>query len=339
MILFEHDSPVYHSVDEDFNRMIDCAVNGKNVYAALGPIYKTDPAKSVVDPFILSAKNSFYKSLSDDLLFPADAYERIKSIRNSAIDRSSLNFQEINEWTRAGLFLHIASKYGVKIAKYGMIHPKWNLNATETTRFGVETVKIKDRSINLLSLNDDIRNHIIPSDSIREIAVLDFIAIDFCSIEVLFGIKRETFDPYESIAIKLNCERKEAKVAFLSWCYGSTAIEQNKRLILEKSFPSIAEEIKKNEHGFVARLVQTASASIFRTALSSILPKVYNSIDFIPMFTVHDEIVLDISPRAIDMGLLDDIKSTIENAVNIKSNYQYCIRISTGYTYGEAKNG
>jgi hypothetical protein len=221
-----------------------------------------------------------------------------------------------------------------------------------TGRFGCEPVRGEIGgvrwSFNPLSLGPDDRWRIRASDAVRHIAVLDFKAMDLCSMLSLVPGMGERYvdaiDPHLRTAeiitggmgdpsLSLLPIRDAVKKEIFVHAYGGeSAIKEE----LEHYLPEL-QYLRAMPQGEAGRLVQTQSAIAFRAALSRVLPHIVRELHhYIPMFTVHDELVLDCSELGLDR--IGEVVSLLEAGASERVGVPYRVGVSTGYTYEEAKS-
>lgn len=338
--------------------MIRRAVAGQPVIAAHGPIYEEDPADQLMVPFKRSARETDWQGLDEPSLVPESTLDRMRSVRDESVGRiaGSMDFDhgimDLIDWTRAGLILEIARRAGINVNGRGIMRPEWRLKGTVTGRFGCEPVRGEEGGVrwafNPLSLGPDDRRRIHPSDAVRHIAVLDFKAMDLCSMLSLVPGMSERYqdapDPHLRTAeiitegmgdpsLSLWSIRDAAKREIFVHAYGGeSAIKEE----LAHYLPEL-DRLREMPPGEAGRMVQSQSALAFRAALSRALPHIVSeSIHYLPMFTVHDELVLDCSEIGIDR--IDGVVSLLEAGASERIGVPYRVGVSTGYTYEEAKS-
>jgi hypothetical protein len=338
---------IYHDIHDSFGQILRETLSGNKVGVALGPLYSKDPAEELLLPFKRSIRESKWNILNEEQLAPDSILEKAKELRSVAIElRSKISNDDLNDWTRAGLVLEIARGRGIHICGTKEIaHVPWKLNGTVTGRFGTEPVKIGGSSFNPHSLSEDDRIRIKSSDCLRQVAVIDFRAMDLCSMVSLIPGLAEKYAgyeydlhfrtaqilfPHETITPTI---RNIIKNVLFVYAYGGL-IEPALFEIFGQKLPELSNWFKSMPHGEGARLIQSQSSLAFRAALSNALAWFLGD-NIIPMFTVHDEIVLDVS----DVGFerLKDISKDLEQGASQRIGIPYKTRTSVGYTYQEAK--
>ena len=313
--------------DKSFVDLLIHALHGEQVGIALGPIYTTDPATELLAPFIKSASESGWNNLSDDNLAPKWVMETAKHLRSEAAIAIAPDISIVNEWTRAGLLLHLASDIGIMIKGAGLVHPRWRMRGTVTERFGVGTIRIAGTDFNPLTIAAENRSFIIPRTAERRIAVIDFRAMDLCSmLSILPSFPKEYIDADDLHAVTANligCNRDMAKKEIFVHAYGGTSCIRRE---FERKFPEL-DALRLLPQGDAGRKVQLISSIAFRAALSNALPLLV-SYDVLPMFAVHDEIVLD------HLSGLDDnvamVAKAMEQGASQRIGFTYKTRVSTG---------
>ncbi len=338
---------VYHDVGFDFGQLLRDSLTGRQVTAALGPLYATDPAEQILAPFVRSAKESDWKIASEAQLAPSWALEKARKIRSETALAAvgQIDERDAVDWTRAGLVLEIARRRGIHMSGRGVLHVNWKMRGTVTGRFGAETLHGKsgidgDWNFNPMSLAEKDRIRIRPSDHCRHVVVIDFRAMDVCSMIALVPGLIEKYsdhpDPHTRTAELVfgdSGKRSEAKENVFVYAYGGT-LTSDLRDRFRSGLPEIAAVTKGLQHGEFPRLVQSTSALAFRAALSRALP-LFVGEKYLPMFTVHDEVVLDASEIGVDG--ISEVTKALEEGASQRIGVPYRVRVSTGYTYEEAK--
>jgi hypothetical protein len=329
--------------------MLRRALRGIPVIAGFGPIYETDPGEVLLAPFRRSAIESGWEGLEESGLAPDSVLGAVREMRSTAVDsfgdRLLEEHGDLVDWARAGLVLEVARRHGVNVIRRGLLRPNWRLRGTVTGRFGVEPLRGFDRVsgrnwvFNPLSLGPDDRPLIRASDACRQVAVLDFRGMDVCSMVSIVPGLAEIYaghdDPHQRTADLTGLTRAAAKQGFLSWAYGASfAAMPEVGRAFDVTFPSVKAFTRGMDHGDFPRMVQMTSALAFRAALSRALPMLVG-MHHLPMFVVHDELVVDCSELGLDMigGLVSELESGASERVGVS----YRVGVSTGYTYGEAK--
>lgn len=328
--------------------MLRRALNGEPIIAALGPIYERDPAVELLAPFHRSVEETGWFR-EEGQLAPDSILGRTCKLRgdevNRIVDRLEPIHDDLVDWARAGLVLEVARRRGIDVIGRGLLRPNWKLRGTVTGRFGCEPVRGEDSDdhawvFNPLSLGPDDRWRIRPSDALREIAVLDFRGMDVCSMVSIVPGLAETYDghpdPHQRTAELTGLSRDNAKQGFLSWAYGASfAAAPDVGRAFDRSFPSIKEFTRGMEHGDFPRMVQMTSALAFRAALSRALPLLVVE-RYVPMFAVHDELVVDSTVLGLDR--ISDLTDALEGGASDRIGVRYRVGVSTGYTYAKAKS-
>jgi len=342
--LFEIDGrPIYHDIQGSFNELLRSALEEDPIGVALGPLYKEDPALELIAPFFRSARESGW-SVPPAQLAPDWIVERASALRAEEASRTlkEMDPDDLNDWTRAGIVLEIASRRGFRHRKHGMIHTRWKLNGTVTGRFGVEP-----GSFNPMVMDAEERGMIVPRDAGRKIVVIDFRGIDVCSMILacpdhgLRELYAGSADPHARTAELLFGEsgdelREIAKSQIFTYAYGGqTPLKED----FEKKIPPLRAIRSMQPHGEGARFIQKTSARAFRAALSHILPSVIWP-DISPMFAVHDELVLDVAEDCDDCiaYIVEDMSAGATRRIAGENpGIRYSASITWGSTYGEAK--
>ncbi len=339
----------HHDVHGSFSELLRDALNDKYVFVGMGPVYAEDPGLQYLAPFIRSANETCWKIDDEESLAPDWVLEQVCAARSAEVYGASIDIDIANEWTRAGLILEIARIRGIHVAGRGVIHVPWKLNATITGRFGTEPVRGmiggSNWTFNPLSLSVDDRWRIRPSDACRNIVVIDFRAMDLCSmISLVPGLAERYGNAYDlhtrTAEILLpnhqitSATRDILKQQLFVHAYGGKA-EPAIMNLFNQRIPELASWFNSMPHGEGARKVQSQSAIAFRAALSRALPFFVGE-HVIPMFTVHDEIVLDASDVGLDN--IKQITKALEEGASQRIGRPYNVKVSTGYTYQEAKD-
>ncbi len=333
--------------------MLRRALRDEPVIAAHGPLYEEDPAEQLLAPFRRTARETGWRLQDERWLAPQSVLDKAQDLRDRAAvaASSSLGFDhyvtDLVDWARAGLVLEIGRRYGIPVTGRGLLRPDWRLKGTVTGRFGCEAVRSEDGSdrwhFNPLSLGPDDRWRVHPSDAVRRIAVLDFKAMDLCSMVSLVPGLRERYqegmqDMHSHTLRLLGGSwgdpglRDAVKEQLFIHAYGGESVIRRE---LETSIPEL-DWLRALPHGEGARAVQARSALVFRAALSRVLPEL-TGFHHRPMFVVHDELVLDCSEIGCD--LIRDVVGLLEAGAAARVGVQYRVGVSTGYTYEEAKHG
>jgi hypothetical protein len=322
------DMIVHHSVREDFGQLLRAALHGTPVYAAFGPIYAVDPAEAMLAPFIRSAKEA---GMDPDLmciqeLVPQQFIEKITFLRRNAVVTWTGIWRDIEHWTRAGLVLETASRRGVHFKEGTKAHVRWRMRGTMTGRFGVEP-----GGFNPMVIPREQRARIVPSAAERAVVVIDFRSMDLSSmVSVVPGLAERyagAQDLHSRTADLVGIARDIAKKELFVHAYGghSSYAEQ-----FEKHLP----ELTSRKGADLARLVQTTSATAFKAGLSMALPLLVDG-NIRPMFTVHDELTLDVLNEALPT--VRHVSKAMEDGASERIGVPYTTGSSVGRNYSEAK--
>lgn len=320
---------VYHSVRDEFWTLAKSALKPgeRPAVAALGPIYEVDPAAELLAPFIRSAQEAGLDPSAVPYLAPEWVTRASHQVRESrfslwGLQASERDWRDVHDWTRAGLVLEIASRIGIPLRNGSRVHVRWKMKGTVTGRFGVE-----QGSWNPLTIAEKDRDRIVPSAPDRRIAVLDFRAMDACSIVSLFPSLEDRYgdatDLHGRTAELIGIDRDVAKKELFVFAYGG-------RSQYEDRFAKHLPEIMVRRGAELARRVQETSAIAFRAGLSRALPLLFGD-ETRPMFAVHDELVLDVvqSPLPVLVAL--------EQGASDRIGRPYTVGVKIGNDYGEAK--
>jgi hypothetical protein len=353
--------PVWHDCRNGFTEMLRHALDGDAIVAAHGPIYETDPAEALLLPFRMTARETGWDAVDERWLAPEHILEQSRILRDRAVASFPAAYDhmiaDMSDWARAGLVLEIARRAGVNVTGRGVLRPVWRLKGTVTGRFGCDPVRgfegAKAWTFNPLSLGPDDRWRVRPSDAVRHIAVLDFKAMDLCSmISIVPGLKFRyrhlMADPHSGTAVLLaggrsfdegwvpdGTIRDDIKRELFVHAYGGRSLlaYEFRQFIPELAFLTSLPE------GEAGRRIQTQSAIAFRAALSRVLPTIVSQLHhYTPMFAVHDELVLDCSEVGLDR-IREEIARPMEEGASERIGVAYRVGITTGYTYAEAKGG
>lgn len=340
-----------HDVSESFGDLLRQALKDhrERIGVALGPIYRDDPAEKLLFPFMRADVETGWSTkpkFPDGL--PPHVGEEVLRVRQEYVDTWFENTpwwgdpkndeDMIDDWTRAGLILEICSRRGVNIRGFGKAHVKWRLNGTETGRFGASYTVNKSAAFpngfNPLTIPKAERNLVVPSKGGRLVGVIDFKAMDLSSMLALvpgLGRKYEgSWDHHMRTAEILGVERDVAKEQIFTHAYGgqSTIKEQ-----FEKFLPEL-NNVRSAPHGQFPRQVQTLSAKAFRAGLARALPLLLGD-DVIPMFTVHDELVLDVDEGSLDNAV--EVADALQEGASDRIGVGYMTSLKWGLNYAEAK--
>ena len=340
MIVGCGDRVVHHSVRTSFGHLLRCALNGTDVYVAHGPIYDNDPAAELLSTFLRSAREVGIDPdmLSEQELATQQVIDRAARLRtdyvrswdDEALDR---DWDDVRDWTRAGLVLEVAARRGVPMRDGSRPYVRWKLRGTMTGRFGVES-----GGFNPLVIPKGSRREIVPGYG-RSVVVIDFRAIDLCSMLSLTPGLREryegTTDLHSRTAEITGLDRDVAKRELFVYAYGGNSphVQTFGRLLPELKWirGTSSEEARAN-----AQLVQKTSATAFKAALSRALPLLVDD-PVRPMFTVHDELTLDVLNEALSG--VGSVTKALEEGASERIGVPYTTGMTVGKTYAEAKDG
>lgn len=328
---------IHHSVRESFGHLLRAALHGTPVYAAHGPIYELDPAAPVLDPFLRSARESGRDpgDMTIESLAPDKVIEKAILLRRQRIvdwDQETLeqDWKDVEDWTRAGLVLEVASRHGIPMRGGNREHVRWKLKGTVTGRFGVES------GFNPLVIPRANRSW-IRSDVDRSIVVIDFKAMDLSSMLTCTPGLKERYegatDLHARTAEIVGLDRDTAKKELFVYAYGGSSQHT-------ETFAKRLPELKwiRGENSVVAganaRTIQRQSATAFKAALSRALPLL---VDFPirPLFTVHDELTLDVLNDALPG--VGSVTKALEEGASERMGVPYTVGMSVGSNYAEAK--
>ncbi len=340
MIVGLGDRVVHHSVRTSFGHLLRCALHDTAVYVAHGPIYDKDPAEDLLAAFIRSANEVGMNPdmLSEQELTTQRVLDRATKLRRDYVERwdqeaLDQDWKDVHAWTRAGLVLEVAARRGIPLRDGSRPYVRWKLRGTMTGRFGVES-----GGFNPLVIPRESRSQIVPGPG-RSVAVIDFRAIDLCSMLHLTPGLREryegTTDLHSRTAEITGLDRDVAKKELFVYAYGGNSLHTQTfgRLLPELRWirGTSSEEARAN-----AQLVQKTSATAFKAALSRALPLLVGD-RIRPMFTVHDELTLDVLNEALpEVG---SVTKALEEGASERIGVPYTTGMTTGRNYGEAKNG
>lgn len=322
-----------HDVRGSFGELLRMALTGVPVAVAHGPIYEDDPATEVLAPFARSAQESGWGF--DELILPAWTIERARSLREAEVWQALWKASdipdfmvEVDRWTRAGLVLEIASRWGIPRIT-GRVHPKWKLRGTVTGRFGIEA----GSKFNPMVIPEDERHTVVASPG-YVLDVIDFNAMDLRSMISLIPDMVQWYEDAEDLhqrtADIMDIDREEAKHEIFVHAYGGRS-KYHDRFCVRMPYLS---ELLAGEHGDGARRVQAQSARAFRGALSEALPLLVSE-EVRPLFTVHDEVVLEIHNQTGDHGVYRALERGAEKVTGVP----YRVKARLGHTYKECKGG
>lgn len=345
-----------HDVRESFADLLKAALAGRRIGIALGPIYEKDPAEELLFPFIRADVETGWSSTPrypDGL--PQHVIDEVRRLRQDAVsswERAIVPYGPtnddldcLNDWARAGLVLEVARRRGINVKGLGTVHVTWRMKGTVTGRFGASSCPgnaMWPNGFNPLTIPEDKRHLILPSSAGRIICVMDFRAIDLCSMVSIVPGLRERYDdatdmhmrtaellfgPDESALPEL---RDLCKSSIFIHAYGGTSSLKD---LYEEKIPELT-SVRKVPDGQFARTVQRISAEAFRGALSNALPSLLGD-DVIPMFVVHDELVLDVGEDQV--GACVDIANLLEEGARRAIGSEYFVGPKFGLTYAEAK--
>lgn len=329
----------YHSVRDDWHSLIDEFVSGDGrAIAALGPVYDNDPARETLAPFYRSLDEvGITSAVSDETLAPEQTMKKVRDLRIAEVNWWTDNyldqdFRDAVDWTRAGLVLEIASGLGIPLKEGSKAHVKWKMRGTVTGRFGVEP-----GGFNPLVIPRDQRDRIIPSEKGRSIFVLDFRAMDLCSILSIHSGIRSRYDGANDLHARTaeitGLDRDVAKRELFVYTYGGRSPHHE---LFEQRIPELKMFRGSNhmEASANAQLIQSRSALAFRAGLSRTLPKFFGS-NIRPLFAVHDELTLD--ALSDDEFGVRSVADALEEGASERMGVPYSVGMSFGRTYAEAK--
>lgn len=323
---------VHHDIHTSFGPLLRDALRGIPVAVALGPIYEKDPAAEILAPFKRSALETEWNIADERDLAPEHVLREARSARIWAMPSEMPHAEWLDDWTRAGLVLEIARRRGIRVKGRGTIHVPWKLKGTVTGRFGTEPVRGVGWTFNPLSLGPDDRWRIESAQDGGEIAVIDFRAMDLCSmVAIVPGLKfRYRDEPTHEMTAQLTgLPRDVAKLELFVHAYGGNS---QYGPLFDDVIPEL-KILRSREHGEGARMVQTVSAQAFRAALSTALPLLIDD-TVRPLFTVHDELTLDASGDSTDQ--VRAISKAMEVGASQRIGVSYRTALYWGTTYAEA---
>ena len=329
---------VHHNIREDFGRLLRLALYNTPVYVAHGPIYENDPAAETLQPFIRSAKEAGIdpeemtsEQLAPELFLQRACELRMKLIDDWAEEALPADWAKVEDWTRAGLVLEIARRRGIPLRGGGKEHVRWKLKGTVTGRFGV------DGGFNPLVIPATRRHQIVPSAEDRSIVVFDYRAMDLCSmISVTPGLAERyagAHDLHQRTAEIMDLARYIAKRELFVYAYGGNSYYSNDfaHRLPELRFIRGTSHLESAAN---AQLIQRVSADAFKAGLSRALP-LLTSDECLPLFTVHDELVLDVDDYHIP-GIWA-VGKALQDGASERIGVPYTVGVKTGKSYAEAK--
>ncbi len=337
---------VYHSVKESFGPLLRASLLNEKAIAAMGPIYDVDPGAVNLAPFVRSAKESGLDPewLEAGALAPKWILDKVLELRSVTVSNWDMDsfpedLDDAVHWTRAGLVLEIASRRGIPLSAGLKAHVKWKMKGTVTGRFGVEPggynpliiAREKTEGRGEFAL---WRSRVIASAPNRVVAAIDFRAMDLSSMISLvpdLPCRYEgAADLHGRTAELVGISRDEAKHELFVHAYGGYSSYSGK---FERHLPELA-WLRQMPHGAGACLVQSTSAKAFRAGLSRALPLLVHD-DIRPMFTVHDELVLDVLSDA--SSSLAHVTKALEQGASERIGVPYNVGMKIGKNYAEAK--
>jgi hypothetical protein len=224
--------------------------------------------------------------------------------------------------------LEVASRIGIPLREGTRAHVKWKLRGTVTGRFGVES-----GGLNPLVIPRDQRQRIVPGGRDRSVVALDFRAMDLCSIISLFPALSDSYggvgdgDLHGRTAELVGVDREVAKKELFVFAYGGHSS-------CERQFAERMPDVFRERGPELARRVQERSATAFKAGLSRALPLLVG--DFVrPMFTVHDELVLDVLSERLDD--VSGVVQAMEQGASERIGRPYSVGMKVGANYAEAK--
>jgi hypothetical protein len=322
----------YHSVRDDFKDVLkDHIAGSKSAIVGLGPIYDLDPAAATLSPFYRSAQEVGIDP-APEWLAPKWALdrahdERIDRIISWLTKASEQDRIDAVDWTRAGLVLEISAWHGITLRSGAVIRPRWKLRGTVTGRFGIEN----GSGFNPLTIPKEHRARIVPSGDDRVLVVQDFRAMDLCSILSLFPDLVDRYsgsdDLHARTADLVGVDREVAKKELFTFAYGGHSASH-------REFSAALPELVSARGPDLARKVQETSAKAFKAALSNALPLLFGGL-VRPVFTVHDELVLDVDRKELEAAR--QVAEALAYGASKRIGVPYSVDMKVGTSYAEAK--
>ena len=344
---------IYHDYSQAFPLLLEATRRGQRVIGAWGPIYREDPAAEVVASFKHSAEETGWDLDESDgpQFMPEWAFIRSKRLRQAAVDswvKGSIDqdLDELDRWTRAGMVLEIARLRGVRVKGLGLAKVRWSLKGTETGRFGATPwgrSAIWPNGFNPLTIPNHQRDLVLPSSDDRFVCAIDFRAIDLVSMtKIVPGLaaRYEDCDDLHARTVELLFGKKAASLVpeardmckreVFVHAYGG---ESRLRRSFEEMIPEL-QWLRDMPDGQGPRAVQSLSARAFRSGLAAAMPLLLSQ-SVMPMFAVHDELVIDVHPDSLPEAM--HISSVIESGASLAVGATYTTKVKWGRNYMEAK--
>lgn len=323
----------HHSVSDSFGHLLREALRGHPVAAAHGPVYAEDPAADLLAPFVRSARESGWSF--DEIYVPEWVLLRALESRADAVRAAlpGLDLAEVDRWTRAGLVLEIAGRWGVPRSTGLRTHVRWRLRGTVTGRFGVEP----GSRFNPMVLDEDGRRSVRASEDF-ELATVDFNAMDLRSMIAVVPGLRERYGEAEDLHARTAeilfgssdaALRDRAKGEVFVHAYGG----RSELPFIGRMLPEL-DALRSMPHGEGARTVQATSAIAFRAGLAEALPLLVDD-QVRPLFTVHDELTLEF--RRGHQEDVQAVMAALERGASQTIGVPYRVKCRTGRTYQETK--
>lgn len=326
---------VVHDVRSNFITLLRDALADVPIGCCLGPIYDQDPAEKLLKPFLRSREISGNYLAEGPGLFPDWIGHRVYESRQRYLDSlDPISSRDLQDWSRAGLVLEICRISGFRITREGFSHVDWRLNGTKTGRFGIGPAG-SGPIVNPMCMKMKERARVIPRGPGRLIVRADYNAIDIRSVLAMFPELRKRFDGYTDLHARTadicGIDRDDAKIHFFRHFYGGFS-EFAK--VLDDAFPELR-GVRSLPPGEFARCVQSVSARAFRAGLSRALPLLTGDL-IVPMFTVHDEITLDVHRDALSQ--VPGVLQALEEGSSERLQMNYLVNAQSGMTYEASRS-
>lgn len=349
---------LFHDVQESFSELLRRALHGGMIGVALGPIYEKDPAEELMFPFVRADVETGWSDRPrhpDGV--PRHILEQARGMRDAAVrewERAIVPYgpmeedlRVLNEWARAGLVHEVCRRRGINVKGLGRVHITWKLRGTITGRFGAHAHpgnSLWPNGFHPHTIPEEKRYNVVPSAAGRMICALDFRAIDLCSMLAVLPALKPRYDDAHDLHDRTaeilfgEVPMGEARDSIRSLCKTSIFIhayggDSALKDLFEEKLPEL-NAARSWPHGDFARIVQRTSAEAFRAGLSEALPMLLGD-DIVPMFTVHDELVLDVRDDQVENCL--DVAVALERGATRSIGVDYFVSPKFGLNYGSAK--
>lgn len=304
-------------------------------------------AEKILDKFVKATDSVGKLDVNKLKYIPVPLAEEIVTERKKRIEESSLlEIRGIRERTDAEIILCDCERRGFRVGEE-YVYPQFNFNRSKTGRFTATTSYLKNgQPFNCMSIHKEKRALVLPRPGMM-MATFDMNAIDARSIVSRSPEASERFgqseDVYSAIYKSITGsdpsaeERAQFKSDFYPNVYAANRPDneftQKTKWIDELRETFINENARDKGHS-ISLWAQEESTKTFCAAISSAF-KLLMSTDVYPMFTVHDELVVEYMIGREE--ILDFIKNKMEDGASRFSGIKQIVKYKTGKSYQECK--